>query len=60
MDYLHPLVYFIALFYLGIVSIEIILIARDSDHTIIDAVVRTSKNVLNKITVTTNKQAKRV
>jgi hypothetical protein len=56
MDYLHPLVWFIALFYLGVISIEIILIARDKDHTIIDAVVRTSQNIVKKITVKTHHQ----
>jgi len=60
MDYLHPLVYFIALFYLGIISIETILIVRDKDHTLFEALVKTSSNIVKTITVKTNKLTKDV
>ena len=53
MDF-YTLIYFIALFYLGI-SIEVTMIIFDRDATIFEAIVRTSKKIVKYITIKTNK-----
>lgn len=60
MDYLHPLIWFIAIIYLGIISIETVLIVNDADNTIFEAVIKTSSNIIKYITVKSNKLTKGV
>ena len=60
MEYLHPIMWFIALMYLGVISIETYLIVLDKDATIFEAAVRTSDKIVKYITIKTNKLTKDV
>jgi len=55
MEYIQTLMWFMALIYLGIVSIETVLIVKDTDHTIFEAIVKTKDNVIKYITIKSNK-----
>jgi len=52
---IHTLVWFIALFYLGIISIETVMIVRNNDETVFDVIVRTTHGIAKYITIKTNK-----
>jgi hypothetical protein len=60
MDYLYPLVYFIALMYLGIISIETTMIVYDNPNgkIIYNAAVKTKDGIIKQIEVITNKLTK--
>ena len=64
MEYLHPLVWFIACIYLGIISIETTMIVYDNislkKKIIYGAYVKTKDGMLRHIEVITNKLTKRV
>ena len=62
MDYLYPLVYFIALIYLGIISIETTMIVYDGPkgQIIYNAAVKTKDGLIKQIEVITNKLTKYV
>lgn len=59
MDF-KTLAYFLALIYLGVISIETYLIVLDKGVTIFEAAVRTSNNIVKYITIETNKLTKDV
>lgn len=48
---IHTLVWFIALFYLGIISIETVMIVRNNDDTVFDVIIRTANGIAKYITV---------
>jgi hypothetical protein len=52
---MHPLIWFIALFYLGIISIETVMIVRNKDETVFDVIIRTANGIAKYITIKTNK-----
>lgn len=54
MDYIIPLINFFIIIYLGIISIETILIIKNIDHTLFEAVVRSRDNIIKHITVKSN------
>lgn len=60
MECLHHLVYFVALFYLGVISIETYLIVLNNVNgkTIYNAVVKTKDGIQKRIEVVTNKLTK--
>lgn len=62
MEYLHNLAWLIACLYLGIISIETVLIVNDNidGKTIYNAVVRTKDGIQKRIEVVTIKLTKRV
>lgn len=57
---IQMLIWFITLTYLGIVSIETVMIVHKIDHTIFEAVVRTSDKIVKYITIKSNKSNKTV
>jgi len=48
---MHTLVYWFALFYLGVISIETVMIVRNKDETIFDVIVRTACGFAKYITI---------
>lgn len=62
MECLHHLVYFVTLFYLGVISIETYLIVLNNVNgkTIYNAVVKTKDGIQKRIEVVTNKLTKDV
>ena len=48
---MHTLVWFIALFYLGVISIETVMIVRNKDETIFDVIVKTACGIAKYITI---------
>ena len=52
---MHPLIWFIALFYLGVISIETVMIVRNKDETIFDVIVKTACGIAKYITIKSNK-----
>ena len=52
---MQTLIYWFALFYLGIISIETVMIVRNDNETIFDVIVRTANGIAKYITIKTNK-----
>ena len=48
---MHTLIYWIILFYLGVISIETVMIVRNDNETIFDVVVRTTYGIAKYITI---------
>ena len=59
MDF-QTFIYFLALFYLGVISIETTMIVYEKDSTMFEAVIRTSEDIIKYITIKSNKSNKDV